>query len=122
MRSVVIRYDSFHLALDADRLGELPRANIRKILRLARRDYRNEAALQELRQILRENVSEAEAAYAQAKAEYSAGWKWVNKKSRTEASLTTMRQNNRLRDTEKRAKAELIAAKALWEIYQKEIG
>lgn len=46
MRTIQIRYSSFHAVLDADSLGEIPRANFRKLLKLAHRDSRNEAALQ----------------------------------------------------------------------------
>lgn len=117
MRTIQIRYGSFHAVLDADSLGEIPRANFRKLLKLAHRDSRNEAALQELGSILEENMTIAGTAHTKAKEEFSEGWKYVNKKSRTKTAMEIQQENNRLQNAVKRTKAELNLAKSLLKIH-----
>ena len=117
MRTIEIRYGDFRAVLDADALDTLPRANIKKLLKLARRDYRNESELRKLRSILEENVSAAASAHAKAKEAFTAGWKYVNTKSRTKDAVETMQENNRLQNAVKRTKAALNKAKALLQIF-----
>ena len=116
MRTIEIRYGDFRAVLDADALDALPRANVKKLLKLARRDYRNESELRKLRSILEENASAAASAHAKAKEEFAAGWKYVNTKSLTKDAVETMQENNRLQNAVKRTKATLNKAKALLQI------
>lgn len=117
MRTIQIRYNSFRVVLDADALGEIPRANFRKLLKLAYRDSRNEATLQELGRILEENAANLAAAHAKAKEEFTVGWKYVNKKSRTKTATEVLQKNNRLQNAVKRTKAKLNSAKSLLKIF-----
>lgn len=117
MRTIEIRYGDFRAVLDADALDTLPRANVKKLLKLARRDYRNESELRKLRSILEENASAAASAHAKAKEAFTAGWKYVNTKSRTKDAVETMQENNRLQNAVKRTKATLNKAKALLQIF-----
>lgn len=117
MRTIRVRYDDFLAVLDADALGKLPRANVRKLLKLAYHDSRNTAALQELGKILEENVADAVADHTKAKEEFAAGWKYVDKGSRTKTARDTRQENNRLQNAVKRAKADLNSAKSLLGIF-----
>lgn len=117
MRTILIRYDSFHVVLDADALGEIPRANFRKLLKLAYRDSRNEATLRELGSILEENAANSAAAHAKAKEAFTVGWKYVNQRSRSKTAMEIQRENNRLQNAVKRTKAELNLAKSLLKIF-----
>lgn len=117
MRTIRVRYGDFQAVLDADALGELPRVNARKLLKLAYRDCRNAEALQELGKILEENAANAATAHSKAKEQFAAGWKYVVKGSRTKTARDTRQENNRLQNAVKRAKAELNSAKSLLEIF-----
>lgn len=117
MRTIEIRYGDFRAVLDADSLDRLPRANVKKLFKLARRDYRNESELRKLRGILEENASAAASAHAKAKEAFATGWKYVNTKSRTKDAVATMQENNRLQNAVKRTKAKLNTAKALLQIF-----
>lgn len=117
MRTIQIRYNSFRVVLDADALGEIPREKFRKLLKLAYRDSRNEATLQELGNILKENAANSAAAHTKAKEEFTAGWKYINKRSRAKTAMEIQRENNRLQNAVKRTKAELNSAKSLLKIF-----
>lgn len=118
MRRVIhLKHGGFHVALDVDSLVHMPRMNFRKLLNLMRFDYHNAAALCELGVFLKENVVNAAAAHQKAKSEFSAGWKYVNKRSRTRIAIEALRENNRLQNAVKRTKADLISAESLLKIY-----
>lgn len=108
---------SFHVALDADALGKMPRANFRKLLKLVRTESRNTTALQELGKTLKENAIKADAAHTKAKAEFAVGWKYVDKHFRSSAANEIRRENNRLQNAVKRTKAELNSAESLLIIF-----
>lgn len=117
MRNLVFRSDHFILAIDADSLGSLPRANIRKILAIARSDSINNAALRQLREILLDNLRKAEQNCKLAQEDFDRNWKYINKRSRTKAALAVLQENDRLHRAVKRTKAELSTATALWKIF-----
>ncbi len=117
MSAIYLRCGSFHVALDSDALEKMPRANFRKLLKLVRTEIRNTSALQDLGKILRQKVADTNAAHAKAKEDFSAGWRYVDKRSRTKDAIETQRENNRLQNAVKRTKAELNAAEALLNIF-----
>lgn len=66
MRAIQIRYTDFRVVLNADKLNRIPQIKFRKLIKLAFRDIRNVAALQELGSILKENVLELTASQEKA--------------------------------------------------------
>ncbi len=117
MSAIYLRCGSFHVALDSDALEKMPRSNFRKLLKLVRTEIRNTSSLQELGRIMRQKAADANAAHTKAKEEFVAGWKYVDKRSRTKSATETMQENNRLQNAVKRTKAELNAAEALLKIF-----
>ena len=117
MGAIYLRCGSFHAALDTDALGKMPRANFRKLLKLVHTESRNVTALQELGNILKQKAADANAAHTKAKDEFTAGWRYVDKRSRTKAAIGTMQENNRLQNAVKRTKAELNSAESLLRIF-----
>lgn len=117
MGTIYLRHGNFHVVLNADVLGEMPRTNLRKLLRLARTESRNDAALQELGDILQAKVASAVAAHEKSKDERTAGWKYVDKRSRTKAAIAALQENNRLQNSVKRTKADMVSAEAMLKIF-----
>ena len=118
MDGIRIRYGSFQVVLRREGLGQMPRANYRKLLKLAFRDPRNRESLKELKTVLIDDVTAADAAHKQAKKEFADGWKLVNPRSRSKAAVSTRQENNRLHNAVKRTKVELNSAEALLKIYK----
>lgn len=117
MDGIRIRYGSYQVVLKKDHLGQMPRTNFRKLLKLAFRDLRNQYALKELKTALADNVAGADAAHKQAAKEFADGWKLVHPRSRTKAAVAIRQENNRLHNAVKRTKAELNSAETLLKIY-----
>lgn len=117
MDGIRIRYGSFQVVLHRERLGQMPRANFRKLLKLAFRDPRNQAALEDLKAVLIDNAAAADATHKQAKKEFADGWKLVNPRSRSKTTVSIRQENNRLHNAVKRTKVELNSAEALLKIY-----
>ena len=124
MNTIKIRSGDFYAELYPERLGELPRSNFRKILRLMRgAPWENQAALDSLGVYLKDQVRDTKAAWGKASQDYVAGWKLVpNKKSRKKMVVDTLRENRRLKAAVKRAKGAYDTAVALQTIYEKEIN
>lgn len=122
--TIKVRSGGFYAELYPDRLGELPRANVRKLLRLMRgAQWENQAALDSLGAYLKDQVNTTKAAWEKASQDYVDGWKLVaNKRSRKKAAMDTLRENRRLKTALKRAKGAYDTAVALQTIYDKEIN
>lgn len=107
----------YHVTIDADSLGKMPRNDYRKLLHFARRDSRNDGSLRELRKILQENVEAAEKVLTAAQTDYTENWRYIDRRSRTPESIKTTHRNRALHSAVKRAKADLSTAKVIWEIF-----
>lgn len=117
MGFIHLRCGSFHAALDTDALARMPRANFRKLLKLARTESRNAAVLQELGKFLKENAENANAAHTKTKTDFAVGWRYVDKHVRSRTASEVRRENNRLQNAVKRTKAELNSAESLLKIF-----
>lgn len=117
MKPIRIRNGCFQAVLDPDELRKMPRANYRKLLKLAFTDGRNSAALEELKHILADGVADADATLKRSQKEFTSGWRLVSKTDRSKAAAELRRENNRLQNAVKRAKAERNSAEAFLKIY-----
>lgn len=124
VKFIKVRSGDFYAELYLDRLGELPRSNFRKLLRLMRgAPWENQEALDTLGAYLKEQVNATKAGWTKASLEYSNGWKLVkNKRSRKKEVMDTLRENRRLKNALKRAKGAHDTAIALQTIFDKEIN
>lgn len=123
MEPIKVRGGDFYAELYPERLGNLPRSNFRKILRLMRgAQWENQAALDSLGAYLKDQVRATKTAWEKASQDYASGWKLVrNKKSRKKAVMDTLRENRRLKNALKSAKGAYDTAVSLQTIYEKEI-
>lgn len=124
MGAIKIRSGDFYAELYLDRLGELPRSNLRKLLRLMREaQWENQTALDSLDAYLKDQVKTTKAAWEKASQDYTTGWKLVpNKRSRKKEVVAAMRENRRLKIALKRAKGAYDTAVSLQSIFDKEIN
>lgn len=117
---ITVRSGEFRAEISLEHLGELPRTNFRKLLRLMR-DNPDEN-LDDLGRWIRGRPAETKAAWAEASREYQHGWRFAPKRARDENSLRIMRENRRLKTAVKQTKAAYDTAQALKTIFEKEIN
>lgn len=101
-----ISIDEYVAVILLDKLPELPRQNIRKILKMlySPRNYFR-ADTQYLSPAIDRHVQATKHAWEEASQQYTNGWKLVNKRSRTKESIEILAENRRLKNEVKRAKA-----------------
>lgn len=121
---ISVHSGDFYAELYLERLGELPRSNFRKLLRLMRGAlWENQTALNDLGAYLKDQVKATKATWEKASQDYVGGWKLVpNKRSRKKDAVDTLRENRRLKAALKRAKGAYDTAVALQTIFDKEIN
>lgn len=102
-----ISIDEYDAVILLDKLPELPRQNIRKVLKMlySPRNYFH-ADTPSLSPAIDRRVRATKHAWEEASRQYTNGWRLVDKKSRTKESIEILAENRRLKNEVKRAKAQ----------------
>lgn len=123
MDTIQIRSGNFYAELYLERLGEMPRSNFRKLLRLMQgAQWENQTALDSLGAYLKGQLKATKTAWEKAGQNYADGWKLVpDKRSRRKDVMDTLQENHRLKTALNRAKGAYDTVVALQTIYDKEL-
>ena len=103
-----IRIDEYNAQILLEKLSELPRRNIRKILKMLydpNNCFRADAQ-ETVPAAIDRWVTASKQSWMDANQQYTDGWKPVNQKSRTKKNLEILTENRRLKNQVKRTKVQ----------------